>query len=152
MRKSSLTVASSLLAVFISGAVVGAFGHRLYTVRSVNAGAPVNPPAAGAKPSPEEFRRKYTEELRSRLNLDEPQLAKLNTILDQTRERFHQMRERSKEAAKEIVKVESGKIRQNQRNEIRAMLKAEQQPEYEKILQERENREKERQQKANQKP
>jgi len=151
MRRSSLTVASSLLAVFVSGAVVGAFGHRLYTVHSVNAGAPIIPPAT-AKPSPEEFRRKYTEELRTRLSLDEPQIAKLNTILDQTRERFHQMRERSKETAKEMAKLESGKIRQAQRNEIRAMLKPEQQPEYEKILQERENREKERQQKANQKP
>jgi uncharacterized membrane protein len=145
MKKSSLTVASSLLAVFISGAVVGAFGHRLYMVRSVYSGAEVNRPAA--KPSPEEFRRRYTEELRTRLNLDDSQLAKLNTILDHTRERFQQIRERSKE----LSKVESGKIRHEQRNEIRAMLRAEQQPEFEKMIHERENREKERQ-KANHKP
>ena len=146
MKRSSLTVASSLLAVFVSGAVVGAFGHRLYMVRSVYSGAEVTRPAA--KPSPEEFRRRYTEELRTRLQLDESQLSKLNTILDHTRERFHQMRERSKE----LSKIESGKIRHEQRNEIRAMLKPEQHAEYEKILQERENRERERQKAANHKP
>jgi hypothetical protein len=150
MRKSALTVASSLFAVFVSGAVVGAFGHRLYTVRSVNAGAELRSPAP-AKPNPEEFRRKYTEELRTRLNLDEPQLAKLDTILDHTRDRFHKMREQIRERSKELSKAEFGKIRQEQRGEIRAMLKPEQQPEYEKILQERENREKDRQ-KANPKP
>ena len=145
MKKSSLTVASSLLAVFISGAVVGAFGHRLYIVRSVSAVAdPQRPPA---KPNPEEFRRKYTEELRTRLHLDDSQLAKLNTIFDNARERFHQMRERSKE----LSKIEAGKIRLDQRNEIRAMLRPDQQPEFEKVIQERENRERERQ-KANRKP
>jgi uncharacterized membrane protein len=139
MKKSSLTVALSLLAVFVSGAVVGAFGHRLYMVRSVTATVPPSP--APSKPSPEEFRRKYVEELRTRLRLDEPQLAKLNTILDETRERFHQMRERSKERSK----TEAGEIRQDQRNQIRSMLKPAQQPEYEKIIQERDNREKDRQ-------
>jgi uncharacterized membrane protein len=139
MKKSSMTVALSLLAVFVSGAVVGAFGHRLYMVRSVIATVPPSP--APAKPSPEDFRRKYVEELRSRLNLDEPQLAKLNSILDDTRERFHQMREQSKERSK----TEAGQIRHAQRNQIRAMLKPAQQPEYEKIIQERENREREKQ-------
>jgi uncharacterized membrane protein len=143
--KRSVGVGISLLAVFLSGALVGAFGHRLYMVRSVTATVP--PTTAAPKPSPEEFRRKYTEELRTRLNLDETQLAKLNGIFDQTRERFEQMRDRSKE----LSKIEAGKIRQDQRNEIRAMLKPEQQPEYEKIIQERESRAKERQ-KANQKP
>jgi protein CpxP len=150
MKKSSLSVGISLLAVFLSGAVVGAFGHRLYMVRSVYSGlATVRQPTP---PKPEEFRKKYVEELRTRLQLDEPQLAKLNTILDQTREKFHQVRERSKERSKS----ESMQVRQEQRSQIRAMLKPEQQPEYEKVIQERDNRERERQekerQKANEKP
>src|SRR5262245_10178282 len=111
--KKSMGVGVSLLAVFLSGAVVGAFGHRLYMVRSVYSGPATVPPAA---PKPEDFRKKYVEELRTRLHLDEPQLGKLNTILDQTREKFHEMRERSKERSK----VESTQIRQEQRNQIRA--------------------------------
>jgi hypothetical protein len=139
MKKSSVTVGVSLLAVFLSGAVVGAFGHRLYMVRSVIATVPEPP-----RPSPEEFRRKYVDELRTRLNLDDGQLAKLNGILDATRERFQQMREHSKERSK----TEAGQIRLEQRNQIRAMLRPDQLPEYEKVLQERE---KERQ-KVNRKP
>jgi hypothetical protein len=147
--KRSMGVGISLLAVFVSGAVVGAFGHRLYMVRSVYSGPTAVAPAS---PKPEEFRKRYIEELRTRLHLDEPQLTKLNVILDQTREKFHQARERSKERSR----AESSQIRQDQRNQIRAMLKPEQQPEYEKIIQEREARERERQekdrQKVNQKP
>jgi hypothetical protein len=148
--KKSMGVGISLLAVFLSGAVVGAFGHRLYMVRSVYSGPTTTP--APAPPKPEDFRKKYVDELRSRLNLDEPQLGKLNTILDQTREKFHQARERSKERSKS----ESAQIRLEQRNQIRAMLKPDQHSEYEKIVQERDTRERERQererQKANQKP
>jgi uncharacterized membrane protein len=129
MKKSSLTVGLSLLAVFLSGAVVGAIGHRLYTVRSVIA-VVQEPP----RPNPEEFRRKYVEELRSRLHLDHGQVAKLNGILDLTRDRFHQMRERSRPEAEQI--------KQDQRNQVRAMLNAPQQAEYEKILQERDNKKK----------
>jgi uncharacterized membrane protein len=129
MKKSSLTVGLSLLAVFVSGAVVGAIGHRLYTVRSVSA-VVQEPP----RPNPEEFRRKYVEELRSRLHLEDGQVAKLNGILDSTRDRFHQMRERSRPEAEQI--------KQDQRNQVRAMLNAPQQAEYEKILQERDNKKK----------
>ena len=148
--KKPMGVGLSLLAVFLSGAVVGAFGHRLYMVRSVYSVPSTTPPVA--PPKPEDFRKKYVEELRTRLQLDEPQLGKLNTILDQTREKFHQARERSKERSK----VESAQIRQDQRNQIRTILKPEQQTEYEKIIQERDTRERERQekerQKVNQKP
>ena len=123
MKRSSLTVGLSMLAVFLSGALVGAFGHRLYTVRSVN--AVVKP----ARPTPEDWRRREVDELRTRLNLEEAQVSRLNEILDQTRDRFHAMRERTRPEAEQI--------RQAQRSNIRAMLKASQQAEYEKILQER---------------
>jgi uncharacterized membrane protein len=142
--KKSMGVGLSLLAVFLSGAVVGAFGHRLYMVRSVySVPATVQPPPA----KPEDFRKKYIEELSTRLHLDEVQLGKLNTILDQTREKFHQARERSKERSR----TESAQIRQEQRNHVRAMLKPDQLTEYEKIIQERDNRERERQEKERQK-
>ena len=140
--KKPLGVGVSLLAVFLSGAVVGAFGHRLYMVRSVSATVPQPPP------KPEDFRKKYVEELRTRLHLDEPQLGKLNTILDETREKFHAMRDR----AKELSKTESMQIRHDQRNQIRAMLKPDQQPEYEKVIQERDKERERERQKVNQKP
>jgi hypothetical protein len=112
--------------VFLSGALVGAFGHRLYTVHSVN--AVVKP----AKPSPEDWRRREVDELRSRLNLEEAQVSRLNEILDHTRDRFQAMRERTRPEAEQI--------RQAQRSSIRAILNASQQGEYEKILQERDKK------------
>jgi uncharacterized membrane protein len=127
MKRSSLTVTLSMLAVFLSGALVGAFGHRLYTVRSVSADL-VRP----AKPTPEDWRRREIDELRTRLKLDETQVSRLDTILDQTRDRFHAMRERSRPEAEQI--------RQDQRNHIRAMLNASQLPEYEKIVQEKDQK------------
>jgi uncharacterized membrane protein len=126
MKKSSLTVALSMFAVFLSGALVGAFGHRLYTVRSVN--AELKP----SKPTPEDWRRREVHELRTRLNLEEGQVSKLNEILDHTRDRFHAMKERTRPEAEQI--------RQSQRNSIRAMLNASQQAEYEKILQEKDKK------------
>ena len=126
MRRSSLNVAVSMLAVFVSGAVVGVFGHRLYTVRSVYSA--VEKPAR----SPEDWRRNYIQELRTRLTLDEAQVSRLNEILDQTRDRFQALRDKGRPEAEQI--------RQDQRNNVRAMLNPSQQPEYEKILQERDKK------------
>src|SRR5262245_7901041 len=127
MKRFNLTATVSLLAVFLSGALVGAFGHRLYTVRTVVAVA--KPPE---RPSPEEFRRRYVEELTTRLKLDNGQVTQLNEILDLTRERFRVMRERSRPEAEQI--------KHDQRNSIRAMLNPSQQAEYEKVLQERDKK------------
>lgn len=126
MKRSSLTVALSMLAVFLSGALVGAFGHRLYAVRSVSA---VVPPA---KPSPEDWRRREVNELRTRLNLEQTQVSRLDEILDHTRDRFQSMRERTRPEAEQI--------RQDQRSDIRAILNDSQRLEYEKILQERDKK------------
>jgi uncharacterized membrane protein len=127
MKRFNLTATVSLLAVFLSGALVGAFGHRLYMVRSV-----IAEPTPTPRPSPEEFRRRYVEELTTRLKLDSAQVTQLQEILDLTRERFRVMRERSRPEAEQI--------KQDQRNGIRAMLNPSQQAEYEKILQERDRK------------
>src|SRR3954452_16983223 len=76
MKRSNCHVALSLLAVFISGVVVGAFAFRLYTVRTIEAAAPS---------TPEAYRRKYVNEMKNRLTLDDSQTLRLNQILDQTR-------------------------------------------------------------------
>jgi hypothetical protein len=82
--------------------------------------------------SPEDWRRHYVDELRTRLKLEEAQVTRLNQILDETRDRFQGLRERGRPEAEQI--------RQDQRNNIRAMLNASQTPEYEKILQERDKK------------
>lgn len=122
--KRNLTIGLSMLAVFLSGAVVGAFGHRLYAVRTVI--------AEKGPQTPEQWRSKYVSELRTRLTLDDNQVAKLNTILDETRDRFRAMKERTR--------PEGEQIKQDQRNQIRAMLNPTQRAEYEQVLLERERK------------
>jgi len=122
MPKSRLSAGVYLLLVFLSGALVGGFSHRLYMTRSVNA----------APRSPDEWRKKYVGELRERLTLDERQVNELQQILDETRKKFQQMRDQEKP----IVQ----KIQNEQTERIRAMLRPEQQEQYEQFRQERERR------------
>jgi len=125
MRRSNLTIALYLLLVFASGALVGAFGHRLIT------GTPVAAKAS-ARPSPEEFRRQYLNEMKVRLKLTPDQFQKVNLIFDQTQARFHEARDRHNQELKVI--------RENQVEKIHEILTAEQIPDYDKFRQEREQR------------
>jgi hypothetical protein len=113
-----------MLAVFVSGAVVGAFGHRLYTVRTV--GADTN------RRSPNDYRQRYLADMKIRLTLDDGQTQKLVQILDQTKERFKAFNEKHKDELTEI--------HENQVQEIRAMLTSAQQPVYEEYRKERERK------------
>jgi Spy/CpxP family protein refolding chaperone len=124
MKRSSLTIAFYLFLIFASGVLVGAFGYRLYSP----------PMTARAKPTPEEWRRQYLGEMQSRLNLTPDQLGKLNTILDETRTRFH----KANEERDGIIKH----IKQEQTDKVRTILTAAQRPEYEKLRTEREQRSK----------
>ena len=117
MKPSKLSVALSLLVVFLSGIVVGGLAHRFYALRAVE--------AAKARPSPEEWRRHYIGEMQSHLNLSDGQVQRLNQILDNTRSRYREMRER---------------IQQEQVEQIRATLSDTQRTEYEKLRAEREKR------------
>jgi Spy/CpxP family protein refolding chaperone len=121
MRRSSLTTALYLLLLFLSGVAVGAFGLRLYTLNSVR---------AGGRPSPEEFRRKYIVEMRSRLKLTDDQTSKLGPILDETRKQFRELREKHRPELKAI--------QDEQTQKIRALLTDAQQAEFSRFQQERE--------------
>jgi len=121
MKRSNCHVALSLLAVFISGVVVGAFAFRLYTVRTIEAAAPS---------SPEAYRRKYVNEMKNRLTLDDSQTLRLNQILDQTRAKAAEVKLR--------YKPELDRIHSEQVQDIRTMLNVPQTQEYEKYLHERE--------------
>lgn len=126
MKRSQLSIVLSMLAVFASGTLVGAFAHRLYVVRTVD--------AAPQHRSPSEYRRKYVNDMKTRLQLDEGQTARLSDALDRTRERFHAFNEKHK--------PEISAIHDEQTREIRALLKPEQQPLYEEYLKERDRKRK----------
>jgi hypothetical protein len=127
MKRSNLSVAIYLLVVFLSGAVVGGFAHRLYMVKNVQAGP--------GRPRPEEFRQRYLGEMKSRLQMDDTQTARLNEILDRTATRFKSLRESHKPAY--------AQIHEEQVREINAILNDSQKAEYEKFRQEREKRRRE---------
>jgi hypothetical protein len=130
MKKSSLTVTVSMLAVFASGALVGALGHTLYTVRTVSA-----TDKSQQRETPEEWRRKYMAEITARLKLDQTQVSQVNTILDETRDQYH--------AVKERVKPEMEAIHQHQIERVSALLSPQQKADYDRFREERDRARKE---------
>jgi hypothetical protein len=132
VKRSQLSVILSMFAVFCSGIAVGAYGYHSYTAKTV---------AATGKPplAPEEWRKRYVEEVRTRVHLDDSQVVSLNSILDETKARFKSVKDRQKQEQKQ----ETDRIRAEQNEKVRAMLKPEQRPEYDSFREERERRMKE---------
>jgi len=124
MRRSSFTTFLYLAILFLSGVAAGAFGLRLYTLNSVRANG------GNGRPSPEEFKRRYIQELRTQLTLSEEQVSKLGPILDETRRQFRELHEKHRPEWKAI--------QDEQTRKIRALLNDSQQSEYGKFLDERE--------------
>jgi Spy/CpxP family protein refolding chaperone len=129
MPANRITVFLSLLLVFSSGAVLGALGHRYYSLKSVSAS-----PSPPARSSPEEFRKRYMATMSERLKLNEDQKAKLGLILDDTRQRYNEFWEK--------YGPERKAIEDNQFQQINAILTPEQQTEYAAMRREREERRK----------
>jgi hypothetical protein len=113
--------------VFLSGAVAGGLGHRLYTLNTVKADAP---------PGSEESRRRYLEDMKTRLKLSPDQLSKLSAILDETREKVKAVREQDKPEMKAIREAHAARVN--------AILSDQQRAEYAKLREERERRRMER--------
>ncbi|SRR5258706_5385892 len=130
MKLTKATIALYVGLVFASGIVLGVFGERLYNASTVSGGLDANKPK-----NSEEFRKKMVAEWQKRLSLSDDQVLKLNVILDDTRSQVHEARQK--------MDPEMQAIRHGQQDKIRAMLKPEQRAEYEKMLLEREKREKE---------
>ncbi len=126
MKFSRAAIAFYVGLVFASGVVLGAFGHRLYAVSTTN--------TKGTKMPPEEFRKKVVAEYQSRLKLNDDQVAKLNMILDETRARIEDTRQKMHPAYQ--------KIREEQNEKFRNMLRPDQQVEFDKMHKEREERQK----------
>ena len=125
MRRSQLSIVLSMLAVFTSGTLVGAFAHRLYTVKTVD---------AAPRRSPAEYRQKYLSDMKNRLSLDDAQTARLSEALDRTRQRFHAFNEKHKD---EISGIHAEQVR-----EINSLLSPDQRQKYEQYLSERERKRK----------
>jgi len=128
VKRSSPTVVLYLSLVFLSGALVGVFGHRLYS-----AGTVISASKSESR-RPEDVRQRYLREYETRLKLNADQMQKLVSILDHSKARFKSAHDRMDPEMKEIM--------EEQRNSIRAMLQDTQKPEYEKMLAERELRRK----------
>jgi hypothetical protein len=124
MLKSRLSAGIYLALVFASGILVGAFAHRLYVT--------TKPVAASAQRSPEEWRKRYVGELRDKVKLDEQQVQRLQQILDETRQKFHNLRESQKPLG-EAIQIE-------QVQKIKAMLRPDQQAAYAQVRTDRERR------------
>jgi hypothetical protein len=124
MKPTRWTVALYMALVFACGGVVGAFAHRLYTVSGVSANV--------GQRNPEEFRKRFMADLKSRLHLSDDQAAKLSGIMDETRMRVR--------ATRVTIEPELQKIRDDQKQRISELLLPDQQAEWQKILDERQRK------------
>ncbi|HZT30491.1 MAG TPA: hypothetical protein VFA33_11435 [Bryobacteraceae bacterium] len=132
MRRTNFSAGLYLALVFLSGALVGGFGHYLYTMKSVSA-------STISKPKPEDYRKRYIDEMHTRLKLTDAQVAQLVQIMDNTREHFRELHERTKPQL-DAIKAAEKQIQTEHRQEVRAMLTDSQRAEYERIIAEREKR------------
>jgi hypothetical protein len=122
VKLSRLTIALYVGLIFASGVVLGVFGHSLYAVTTVRS----NPP--------EDLRKKTLAEMQKRMQLSNDQVSKINSIMDETRARFHEVRER--------YRPEMDALQKDQRDKVRSILSPSQLTEYEKMLKEREEHQK----------
>ena len=124
MTLSRWAIAGYLALVFASGAVIGAMGHRLYTVSAV---------VAKSNPTPEEWRRNYIAEMKSRLKLRDDQLLRLNILLDETRSQVRELHAHHR--------PEIDEIKHEQTLKVSSMLDPIQKVEFDKLVKEHKDRE-----------
>jgi hypothetical protein len=130
MPKYKFTAFLSLLLVFLSGAVVGALAHRLYMVNTIYSGNG-NGSALSKRTDPEEVRRRIIADLKSKVHLDDGEVAELNKLLDETNDAWHRMRDR--------INAEGRAFHDAQWQKFRALLRPDQQSLYDQWRTERDN-------------
>jgi len=135
MLKSRLSAFFSLLLVFLSGSLVGAFAYRLVAVNTVLTST--NGPRP-QRPDPEEVRKHLDAEMRDRVKLDDQQVARYNQILDETRDEFDQIHKKANE--------ETRAIRERQAEKVNAILRDNQKPLFAQLRAEHAERERKRHQ------
>jgi hypothetical protein len=127
VKLSRLTIALYVGLIFACGVVLGVFGHSLYAVTVVKSNQ-------FQRPRPEEVRKKTLAEMQSRMKLTDEQDSKINSIYDETRARVSEVHEKSR--------PQMDAITNDQREKVRGILSPEQVSEYEKMLKERDERQK----------
>jgi hypothetical protein len=143
MPKSRLSAALSLLLVFLSGGVLGAFTYRLYSISPVHSGKDAGPPPR--KMSPEEWRKKYVSDLSAAVKLDALELAALDAVLDRTRDEVEKQNAKMKlehDAVNEKWRPDREAIHRRQVESVKALLRPDQIPLYEAFRAERERQRK----------
>jgi Spy/CpxP family protein refolding chaperone len=123
MLTSKLSAGIYLVMVFLSGILVGGFSYRAYTVSTASA-------AVQAPRNPDDWRRRWMDEMRARVKLDDRQVAEVQQILDDTRGQFDEIHKRSK--------AESQALQASMQNKIRGILREDQRPLYDQFRAERE--------------
>jgi hypothetical protein len=78
MLKNKTSAVLSLALVFVSGALVGVLAHRAYIVRA----ASTNPPVSARKPNPQDWRKHFLGDMRTKVKLDDGQMAQVNAVFD----------------------------------------------------------------------
>ena len=126
MRRATLSSILYVLLVFVSGAAVGGFAYRLYATNQVVAA------------KPDEYLRKYLDEMHARLSLSNDQLTQLSNIMATTKTRFHDVKAKWDKEAKRLRAPEMKAIQEDQIRQINGILTPQQQAEYEKLRAERE--------------
>src|ERR1035441_2345509 len=143
MPKLGLSAVLSALLMFFSGAVLGAFSYRLYSISPVQSGK--DPGAPPRKLSPEEFRKRDVSDL-ARGGKLHPQHATARTSgLDRTRDEFDKLNDKVKadrEALNEKGRPDREAIHNHQVESINGVLRPDQRPLFETFRTERERQRK----------
>ena len=127
MKFSRGEIALYMGLVFASGAVLGVYGQRLYSASTVSAST-----TAKRQPNTEEFRKRLLSRMEARLQLTPEQVTQWGLIMDETRGRFEEANARIRPAMQAIRKEENERLR--------AILSEKQWAEYEKFVQERQEK------------
>jgi endonuclease YncB( thermonuclease family) len=132
MPKSRFLYFLCLLVIFLSGALCGVFGYRLYNTSAAGHNPQPGPTSnrKAAQPDTEEIRKRIVEEMRQRVKLDDAQVAKLNRIFDDTRARFDQIHREMNERGHAAW--------DHQVAEVKAILRPDQVPLYDQLRAEHE--------------
>ena len=132
MLRSRFSAALYLVLVFLSGALLGGFAYRLYSVNTVTATVP-------RRPDPVEWRKRYMEEMRTQVHIDQDQDGQISQILDETRAAVNKIREQEKQKYQDEQNAQIARIFQ--------LLRPDQRPLYAKMRADREARRKQQQNK-----
>jgi hypothetical protein len=141
MPRAKLTAALYLMLVFLSGAMVGAFAHRLYMVKTVLS-TNLDPPPR--RPGPVEWRKHFIEDMRTKVKVDDQQVSKLGEIFDQSTDELRELHTKRK-PEDQRRRTEDQAVQNQMVDKINAILRDDQKPLYQQLRAEREaERERER--------